>query len=241
MSGHSKWSTIKRQKAVSDAKKGAVFTKLANAITIAVKEGEPDPESNFRLRLAIEKAREFNMPKENVEKARERGLGKGLDGELQEVVFEGFAPYGVAVIAQVVTDNKNRIAAQLKNVFTKAGGSLGGTGSVSYLFQRVGEIAVAKDDLSEESVLDKAMVAEADDMVERQDVFLVYTKENNLHRVKSSLERQGLRILSADLIYSPNKETMVILADSTKVQEIENFLDSLADLEDVQDVYSNLG
>lgn len=250
MSGHSKWSTIKRQKGANDAKRGAAFTKLGNAITIAVREGGGgDPNFNFKLRLAIDKAREVNMPKENIQRSIDRGLGKGGEASLETVLFEGFAPQGVAVLIDCVTDNKNRTNGEVRTILVKGGGSLGSSGSVGYLFKHVGEIVVNKaneanktsNPINFDQVLEKALEAEAEDVVEDVDHFLVYTRVDNLHQVKEKLEQGGLKITSAELVYQPNKETMLKVEDAAKEQQIFNLLESLEELDDVQNVYSNLG
>lgn len=241
MSGHSKWSTIKRAKGANDARRGATFTKLSNAITIAVREGGGgDPAFNFRLRLAIDKAKEANMPKENVSRAIEKGLGKGDGAQLENILFEGFAPHGVAVLVEAVTDNRNRTSGEVRTLFTKNGGSLGGSGSVSYLFKKLGEIKISKNSLGFDSLMEKAMDAGAEDLLESETEFFVYTAPENLHQVRVSLESMGLTINSAALIYHPNKETLADIKDQSQAEQVLNFLESLEELDDVQNVYSNL-
>ncbi len=240
MSGHSKWSTIKRQKGATDAKRGAVFTKLGNTIAIAVREGgSGDPESNFKLRLAMEKAREANMPKENISRSIDRGLGKGEASSLEAAVYERFGPHGVSVIVDAITDNKTRTGSELRNFFEKAGGNLGSPGSVSYLFKRVGEIEIAKDGLTIDKIFDKALEAEAEDVGENPETYSVYTKPEDLHKVKEKLEQLGVKIEAAEIIYRPNLETMITLEEEKKLS-VENFLENLADLDDVQAVFANL-
>ncbi|KKU91875.1 MAG: transcriptional regulator [Microgenomates group bacterium GW2011_GWA1_48_10] len=243
MSGHSKWSTIKRQKGVADAKRGNLFTKLGNAITIAVREGGGgDPNFNFKLRLAVEKAREANMPKDNIQRAIDKGLGKGEGGALETAVFEGFGPAGVAVIVETITDNTNRTAGELRNFFDKHGGSLGGPGSVAYLFKKVGCLRLLGNlgSLSPDEVLEKAAEAGAEDVENGEGEFLVYTKVEDLHRVKERLTEQGLTVASAEVVYRPNRETMVDLEDSGKRLEISRFLEGLEELDDVQNVFVNV-
>ena len=256
MSGHSKWAQIKRQKGVQDVKRGQAFTKLGNAITIAVKTGGGgDVDSNIRLRLAIDQARGANMPKENIQRAVDRGLGKGDGVILENVLYECFAPSGVAVLVEAVTDNKNRASGEIRNLFSKAGGSLGSSGSVAYLFNREGEIHVNKankinetnkanktsDDITLDEVMEKAMEAGADDVVDEGKMFIVYTKVDNLHQAKTKLEELGLTVLSASPVYLPNKETLVSIDDETKAHQVLNLLENLEELDDVQNVYSNLG
>lgn len=238
MSGHSKWSTIKRQKGVTDAKRGAAFTKLGSQIAIAAREGgSGDIQTNFKLRLAVEKAKEANMPKENIQRSIDRGLGKGDAAVLESAVYEGYANHGVAVIVDAITDNKTRTGNEVRNLFNKSGGNLGNPGSVSYLFKRVGEIAIAKDGLTIDQVFDKALEAEAEDVQEDDESFLIITKPEDLHKVKERLS--NFKITSAEIIYSPNPETEISLDDEKK-QVVSNFLETLSDLDDVQGVYANL-
>lgn len=241
MSGHSKWSTIKRQKGAADAKRGAVFTKLGNFIAIAVREGgSGDPDTNFKLRLAIEKARAANMPKENITRSIDRGLGKGGESVLENALYEGFGPGGVAVIVETITDNRTRTGAELRSLFDKAGGNLGSTGSVAYMFAHVGEIEVSKQGLTFDGVLEKAVEAGAQDVEETEESFLIYTRAEDLHKIKEQFLTSTLNVLGAELVFLPNKETMMILADESKRQQIHNFLETIGDLDDVQEVYTNL-
>ncbi len=245
VSGHSKWSTIKRQKGANDAKRGVAFTKLGNAITIAVREGGGgDPDSNFKLRLAMDKAREANMPKENISRAIDRGLGKGGEVALENVLYEGFAPHGVAVLIESVTDNKNRTNGEVKNILSKGGGALGSSGSVGYLFKKQGEIVISKSSNSNKAsnpneILEIMLNSGAEDMTEDEEAFIVYTRIDNLHQVKTKLEEQGLKVDAAELVYTPNKETMIALSDE-EGKSVINLLSELEDLDDVQNVYSNL-
>lgn len=240
MSGHSKWSTIKRAKGITDAKRGATFTKLANSITMAVREGGgADPNFNFRLRLAIDKGREANMSKDLITRAIDRGAGKGGDGVvLENVVYEGFAPHGVALMIESVTDNKNRTNGEIKTILAKAGGSLGSTGSVGYLFRHMGEIVVSKDN---NDVLEMAMEAGAEDLTEDEENYYIFTETADLHKVRVALEEKGLKIGSAQLTYVPNRETMVNITDESQAQQVLNIIESLEELDDIQNVFSNLG
>ncbi len=235
MSGHSKWSTIKRQKGATDAKRGAVFTKLGNTIAISVREGgSGDPESNFKLRLAIEKARAANMPKENITRSIDRGLGKGGEAALESALYEGFGPAGAAVLVEAITDNRARTGSELRNIFEKVGGSLGGPGAVSYMFTRVGEIELPKEGQSFDAVFEKALESGAQDLEETEEGFLVYTKPEDLHKVGEVIGKAG------NLSFRPNKETMMAIADPGKKEQLENFLESLSELDDVQEIYTNL-
>lgn len=249
MSGHSKWSTIKRQKGVTDSKRGAAFTKLGNFIAIATREGgSGDPDSNFKLRLAIEKARQANMPKENIQRSIDRGLGKGGETVLENGVFEGFGPGGVAIIVETISDNNTRTVNELKMVFSKMGGNLGNTGSVSYLFSRQGEIQINKTNETNKAsnpvtfneIFEKAVNAGAEDIEEDEDAFLVFTHPEQLHKVKEELIKAGLNILDAGLIFRPNKETMITLSNPEQEEKVHNLLSAIDDLDDVQNVFSNL-
>lgn len=238
MSGHSKWSTIKRQKGVADVKRGNLFTKLSNAITIAVKQGAgSDSNSNFKLRLAMDRARAANMPKENIERAIKRAQGK-QEGEFDELLYEGFGPGGVAVIVEAVTDNKQRTVSEVKNVFEKSGGSLGNPGSVSYLFKKKGVVATKKNGISSEELLSNGIDAHVEDMEEESERVIYYIDPQNFSSAKTILEGKGLEVISAEIIYEPT--TFVDQNQETQVQVL-NLIDTLSELDDVQKVYTNLG
>lgn len=240
MSGHSKWSTIKRQKGVADAKRGNLFTKLSNVISIAAREGgSADVNFNFKLRLAVDKAKQANMPKDNIQRAIDKGLGKGEGNALEQAVFEGFGPHGTAIIVETITDNTTRTSNDVRTYFSKNGGNLGSTGTVSYLFQRVGEVDVAKGNQTFDEVFEKAIEAEAEDVEEIEDGFAIYTKVESLHKVKEKLEGQGLTIQEAAIVYKPNKETIMTLSED-QTEAVGEFLDSLNELDDVQEVYINI-
>ncbi|MCR4264504.1 MAG: YebC/PmpR family DNA-binding transcriptional regulator [Candidatus Roizmanbacteria bacterium] len=241
MSGHSKWSTIKRQKGVEDKKRGQLFTKLARAITLAVREGGgvTDPGSNFKLRLAMDRAKQSNMPKENMQRAIDRGGGKGSDGEqFQQIVYEGFGPEGVALIIETATDNKQRTSSQIKHVLDRSGGSLGSPGSVSYLFSEQGLIVVSKESMSEEDLFNLAVEAGASDVETEEDAYEIYTNRDDLHRVKAKLEESSAHIVEADLIHRPT--TTVSISQDQKAQKIIALVEELEELDDVQKVYVNV-
>ena len=239
MSGHSKWSQIKRQKEKTDIKKGLTFTKLANAIIIAVREGGgiTDPNQNFRLRLAKDTARASNMPKENIERAIQRALKKE-EGNIEEVIYEGFAPFGVAVIIEAATDNPQRTTAEIKNLFNKAGGSFGQPGSVSYQFNQMGRIVIEKNGHTFDEIFSTAVESGAEDIEEEGGNVLVFTSALNLSKIRDNLMRRGLKILDARLTRKPTIATEVL--DQQKLSKIKNFLEIINSLEDVQNVYSNL-
>lgn len=239
MSGHSKWATIKRQKGANDAKRGQLFTKLSNAITIAVREGAgiTDPNSNFKLRLAIDKARDANMPKGNIERSIDRALGSGVDS-LIEVTYEGFAPGGIAVIVQAVTDNKARTVSEIKNIFEKQGGSMGGPGSVSYLFTQKGELVVPKNGKSSDELLSIALDNGVEDMDDEEKHVTFYTTPHNLSEVKRGLENSGLSVTSAELVYKPI--SYATISDKTIEGKVLTLLEKMEDQQDVQKVFTNV-
>jgi YebC/PmpR family DNA-binding regulatory protein len=234
MSGHSKWSNIKNKKAANDAAKGSVFTKMAKGITIAVKKGGGigDPDMNFSLRLAIDRARSVNMPKENIDRAIDKGLGKG-GVELVELTIEAFAPDSIMVILELVTDSRNRAVAEIRTLIEKHGGHMGEPGSVGYLFEHAGIIHTEEEitDEIELELIDLGMT----DMVTHEGHTTIYTEPEKMHAVIKNLHEKG-RQVEGSIGYRP--KTTVELADSTKV---ETFLEHISEYDDVQEVYANLG
>lgn len=239
MSGHSKWATIKRAKGALDLKRGLTFTKISNAITIAVKHsgGITDINSNFKLRLAVEAARSANMPKDNIERAIQKAVGK--EGEkVEEVIYEGFAPEGVAIIVEAATDNSLRTTSEIKSIFNKEGGSFGQPGSVAYQFSQIGEIIIAKEGKTLNQAFDAAAESGAEDVVDDADGFIVYAKPSDLAKVSGILKGKGFSITSASLIRKPL--IPLTIDNPEKRDKVINFLQKLEDLDDVQKVYSNL-
>ena len=240
MSGHSKWSQIKRSKGAADIKKGQTFTKISNAITIAVKEGGgvADPNQNFKLRLATEAARAANMPKENVERAIKRAAGVGSEVKLETVEYEGFAPSGVSVIVEAITDNPNRTLNVVKNAFSKAGGHLATPGAVSYQFKTLGEIRINKNsETTLDEILNIATQADASDVEEEEGEFVIFTEPQDLSKVREKLTNSGLKIEEAGLFKKANVKMPV---DPQKLESVVDFLGRLEELDDVHKVYSNL-
>jgi YebC/PmpR family DNA-binding regulatory protein len=239
MSGHSKWATIKRQKGLNDKKKGKTFTKLGNAITIAVKQGGGigDPESNFRLRLAIDVARGENMPKENIERAIKRAAEKDT-ADFQEVIYEGFAQGGVSVIVEAVTDNPMRTTPEIKSIFNKANASFGQPGSVAYQFKHIGRIIAKKGAKSFDDLFSIALDQGAEDIEEVGDEVFIYTSLTDLTKIKDALTTAGIEVVEAEFIREPL--TTVQIEDSDKLSKIESFINTLEELDDVQKVYTNL-
>lgn len=239
MSGHSKWATIKRQKGVNDAKRGQLFTKLANAITIAVRQGggNTDPEFNASLRLAVDKAKGANMPKENIERAIQKGSGGAGGVELSEVLYEGFGQGGVGLLIEAVTDKKQRTVAEVKNIVEKNGGTMAGQGAVSYLFQKTGEIIVPKNGKSSDDIVSIALEHNVSDFEEEDEVVYLYTDPSQLQAAKKGIEESGLTVEEAGLIYKPNSRMAVPPESEEKVMQL---IEKIEELDDVQKVYSNL-
>jgi len=239
MSGHSKWSQIKRQKASADVKKGQLFSKLAAAITIATKEGgSGDPQTNFKLRMALEQAKAVNMPKEKINAAIDRGLGKSGTGTmLEEVVYEGFGPSGVAIVVEAATDNKNRANSQIKKILELSGGRLAGPNSVLWMFHKMGLIAIKKKENKFDDVFMTAAEAGAEDVEDAGDVFEVYTKPEDLEKVKKNLTDFGFEVVSSELTLKPSDT--VKITDAGQAQKILSLMEKLEELDFVQKVYSN--
>jgi len=238
MSGHSKWATIKRQKGANDAKRGQLFTKLSKAITIAVRQGGGvgDPESNFRLRLAIEAARTANMPKENIERAIQRASGK-QEVALEEATYEGFGPGGFSVVVEAFTDNKLRTVSEVKNVFNKNGGSMGAQGSVMYQFEKKGVITVEKNGKSLDDIFLIAADSSVDDIEDAGSEVLLYTKPEDVTKIKDELSKNGLTVTTFELIFRPVVNNAI--SDKVLAEKALSFIDKLESLDDVQRVYAN--
>lgn len=236
MSGHSKWASIKHQKGVADARRGQLFTKLTREIIVVVREGGNNPESNFRLRLAIQKARDSNMPTDNIERAIKRGSGELGGAILVELVLEGYGPSGIAIMVEALTDNRNRTVQEVRNAFTKAGGSLGENGCVSWIFDAKGLITVKTGSLDADELALNAIDAGADDVKVEGDYVEIYTQPEDMLAVRATLEEKNIPIDSAELAKLP--KTVVQLDDKAALQTLK-LLDKLEDLDDVQRVSSN--
>lgn len=240
MSGHSKWATIKRKKGATDAKRGQLFTKLTREITVAAREGGGDAETNFRLRLAVQKARSENMPADNIQRAIQRGAGSGEGTtNYEEITYEGYGPNGVALLVQTLTDNRNRTVAEVRSIFSKAGGSLGENGSVAWMFDPRGLIVVeprAEDDPDEVSLV--AIDAGADDVsVDDDGQIEVTTNFSDLKQIQDAFTAQGLQVVSAELTMIP-KTTMAL--DEKGMEQTLRLIERLEEQDDVQTVYTNL-
>jgi len=237
MSGHSKWSTIKHKKAITDARRGKLFTRLAREIAIAAREGGGDPDTNFNLRLAVDKAKSANMPKDNIERAIKRGTGELKGEDLFEVVYEGYAPNGVALLIQVLTDNKNRTVADIRRVLTRQGGTMAEAGAVAWQFDRKGYIAIAPDGADEDTIFEVAVDAGAEDVVFGDDLIEIYANLESFRAVRQALEDAGILFETAELFMVP--KTTLQLGERETLQ-VMGIIDALEDLDDTQQVYSNL-
>jgi YebC/PmpR family DNA-binding regulatory protein len=238
MSGHSKWTQIKRQKAVADKKKGAIFTKLGYAISIAARHGGADPDMNFKLRMAIDKAKAANMPNENIERAINKGAGGAEGAELEEVTYEGFGPGGIAIIIEALTDNKNRITSTIRNAFNKHEGSLGSNSSVNYLFNQKGVIRILKTGVNNKDEFELNLIdAGADDILEEEEGFTIYTKPDKLTITKATVEKMGITAESADLEMVPTNK--VSITDQHIEDQLTKLLEELEINDDIINVYTN--
>ncbi|MBR5581090.1 MAG: YebC/PmpR family DNA-binding transcriptional regulator [Treponema sp.] len=236
MSGHSKWATIKHAKGAADAKRGQLFTKFIKEISIAARMGGGDPASNPRLRTAILKARAANMPKDNIERAIKKGTGELGGATYEEKLYEGYGPGGVAILVEVLTDNNNRAAANVRNIFSKSGGNLGATGSVAYMFNRKGVIEYDAEVVNEDEVMDAALEAGADDIVTEEGIITVTTDPASFESVLEVLQGKGYESVSAEVAMVPDMYSAVDNETATKLQKL---IDRLEEDDDVQNVYTN--
>ena len=236
MSGHSKWSTIKRKKGALDAKRGKIFTKLIKEITVAARMGGGDSESNPRLRAAMAGAKAENMPKDNIERAIKKGTGELEGVQYEEIVYEGYGPGGVAILIEILTDNKNRSIADVRHIFSKHGGNLGENGCVSWMFDKKGLIVFSKDSVSEDDIMDIALEAGADDITESEKEFEVTTDLSNFIQVKEAFDKAGLSYLVAEIGMIPQNTVPLEGKDAEKMLKL---MDALDDAEDVQNAYAN--
>jgi YebC/PmpR family DNA-binding regulatory protein len=237
MSGHSKWSTIKRQKGANDAKRGALFTKVAREISVAARQGGGDPDANYRLRLAIEKARSVNMPADNIKRTIEKATGGGDAEQYEEIAYEGYGPGGVAVLVEAATDNRNRTAAEVRSIFTKSGGQLAGSGAVAWQFEPRGYISIRRDGVDADEVALAAIDAGAEDVdTDEDEEIAVYTAPADLERVRMALEDAGIAVDSAESTMIA-KNTVEL--DSAKARQALRLVELLEELDDVQRVTAN--
>lgn len=236
MSGHSKWSQIKRQKGANDAKRGAVFTKIGREISIAARLGGGDPDANYRLRLAMDIARAANMPADNIKRAIEKALGGGAAEQYEEIVYEGYGPGGVAILVETATNNKNRTAADVRSIFVKAGGSLAGAGAVAWQFEQRGVISVTRNGQDPDDIALMAIDAGAEDVDTEADPLEIVTGAAQLEAVRNALEAGGIKVESAELMMEA-KSTVEV--DGSQVRQNMRLIESLEDHDDVQRVSAN--
>ena len=238
MSGHSKWSSIKHKKGAADAKRGKLFSKLSRAIIVAAKDGGGDPAGNLSLQNAIEKAKSYSMPKDNIDRAIAKGSGADADAaNFETVLYEGYGPEGVAVLVEALTDNRNRTAADVRHLFSKNGGNLGTTGAVAWIFERRGVVVVTADGVDEDALLLAAADGGAEDVERDGDVFQVSSAIEHLASVREAIESAGFRVESAELAMVP--KTTVAVEDEATAKRLVRLIDELEELDDVQDVYAN--
>jgi YebC/PmpR family DNA-binding regulatory protein len=237
MSGHSKWSTIKRKKGAADAKRGALFGKLSKAITVAAREGGGDAEMNPALGLAVQKAKAGNMPNDNIQRAIDKGTGAGSDADTYErITYEGYAPGGVAVLVDVLTDNRNRAASDVRYIFSKNGGKLGTSGSVAYLFERKGVILVPKDSADEDELMEAALEAGAEDVEEQENDYRIVTAPEDFMTVRDALDNAGVPHENAEITMEAQNS---IDLDAGTARQTLRLIDALEENDDVQEVYAN--
>lgn len=237
MSGHSKWNNIKRKKEKTDAAKAKIFTKIGREISVIVKAGGPNPQENSKLKDAIAKAKANNVPNDNIERIIKKAAGESGGNEYEELIYEGYGPCGVAVVVETLTDNRNRTAGEMRHYFDKCGGNLGQSGSVMFMFERKGVIAIEGEGLDEDTVMEAALEAGADDFSFDGDVFEITTEPNDLGAVRDALEEQGYSFLSAEVQYIPG--TMTAIGDPDMQAKMEKLIDMLEDNDDVQAIWHN--
>ena len=238
MSGHSKWANIKHKNGKSDAQKAKVFTKLGREIQIVVRSGGPDPESNSKLKDVIAKAKAANMPNDNIQRSIKKAAGEGSGDSLEEIIYEGYGPAGVAVIVETVTDNRNRTAAEIRHLFDKFGGNLGTSGCVSFMFDKKGMIVIEDDgDLDEETVMMDALDSGAEDFSADGDVFEITSDPAVFSSVRDNMEKKGYTFVEAEVSMIP--QSYVTLTDEKQLEQIERLIDGLEDNDDVMEVWHN--
>lgn len=238
MSGHSKWSTIKHKKAKEDAKRGKVFTKIIKEITVAARSGGGDPNANARLRVLIDKAKAANMPQENITRAIKRGTGELEGVHYEEAMYEGYGPFGIAVIVETLSDNKKRTVASVRHLFSKLGGNLGETGSVSWMFEHKGVVRIAADGTSEDDFLEKLLDYNVEDVVIMDNVASIICALEDLESIKQGAEKEGFVVEDASVEWVPKNK--VDIAEKDQEEKVYKFLEALEELDDVQNVYANI-
>lgn len=237
MSGHSKWSTIKRKKEKTDQQRAKVFTKIGRELAVVVKNGGPDPNVNSKLKDVIAKAKAANVPNDNIERIIKKAAGEGDGSNYEDIVYEGYGPCGVAVVVEALTDNRNRTAGDLRHYFDKFGGNMGQPGSVMFMFNRQGVITIDADGLDEDTVMEAALEAGAEDFNSEDGIYEITTAPNDLGAVRDALESAGYSFLSAEVAYVPT--TTTALTDPDDIVKMEKLIDILEENDDVQDIWHN--
>jgi YebC/PmpR family DNA-binding regulatory protein len=239
MAGHSKWANTKHRKARADAQKGKVFTKIAREIIVATKEGGPDQESNFRLRLAIQKAKEVNMPGDNINRAIQKGSGEGDSLSLEQVTYEGYGPSGVAVLLEIMTDNRNRTAADIRHIFSRRGGNMGESGCVAWIFNRKGYLTIDHTEglPSEDELMMLALEGGAEDFQTEENSYVILTSTEDFERVKDTFMKENIELSTAEVTMVPSN--LVRIEDADEAAKVLNLLEALEEHDDVQNVYAN--
>ena len=238
MSGHSKWSTIKRKKGANDAARAKVFTKIGRELAVAVKNGGPDPNNNAKLKDVIAKAKQNNVPNDNIERMLKKAAGESDNTNYEEIVYEGYGPSGVAVVVEALTDNRNRTAGEVRHAFDKSGGNMGNPGSVTFMFSRQGVILIEKEDVDEDELMEAALESGASDfLTDDEDIFEIRTEPNDLGIIRDELEAKGFKIISSEAAYIPSTYTRLESEDEMK--RMARMLDMFDDNDDVQNVYHN--
>ncbi len=236
MSGHSKWASIKHKKGAADAKRGKLFTKLIREITVAARNGGGKTESNARLRLAIQRAKDANMPQENIERSIKKGTGELEGVNYEEVIYEGYGPGGIAILVEVLTDNKNRASSEVRNIFSKKGGNMAGQGSVNWMFEKKGYIVVNKSETEEDKLMDIVLDAGAEDLKAEDTTYAITTSPSDFDKVKKAVTDDKIKIEASEITNVP-KNTIKVTGDNAK--RVLSLVDELEDNDDVQNVYAN--
>ncbi|PIU41975.1 MAG: YebC/PmpR family DNA-binding transcriptional regulator [Candidatus Omnitrophica bacterium CG07_land_8_20_14_0_80_42_15] len=236
MSGHSKWASIKHSKGLADAKRGQLFTKLIKEITVAARDGGK-PEANPRLRVAIQRAKESNMPQDNIDRAIKKGTGELPGVVYEEITYEGYGPNGVAIIIDVLTDNKNRTGSEIRNIFAKRGGNMAGSGSVSWMFEKKGYFLIKKGTIDEDKLMGIALEAGAEDLIDEGDGFAIKTQPQDFEKVKSTLEQKGIKIDTSEITKLPKSN--IRITDKGAAEQVLTLIETLEEHDDIQNVYAN--
>ena len=238
MSGHNKWSTIKRKKGANDAARAKVFTKIGRELAVAVKNGGPDPNNNAKLRDVIAKAKQNNVPNDNIDRMLKKAAGESDSTNFEEIVYEGYGPSGIAVVVEALTDNRNRTASEVRHYFDKAGGNMGTPGSVTFMFDRQGVIVIEKEDVDEDQLMEDALEAGASDfLTDEEDIFEIRTEPNDVGAIRDELEGKGYHIISSEAAYIP--QTYTRLESEEDMKNMARMIDMFEEKDDVQNIWHN--